>query len=376
MSQRFKKLPLGSVPVTQNKKSYSWPLEVKVLERKKDFIKFKLSIVCLLLFGVYFWFKDINHINIPKVQEVQAESIYKANSIKEILWLEDCRTTQTEEDHIKKWRGSVYAMDIACKKWFKFDVKAPKYFEFYRIKAIKYDEKLGNYIILKHWEYEFVFWHTESARQQKAKDEKIVMWEVWDRVEAWEVIWWTDQSWMSQNEHLHFEVWKDWYNISYKHLLNQEVSYNMEHTYKLRKQRGWYLAEREAMDFIADFEGFRATPYEDGWRYSIWYWTLARSMKDKVTKEEAKRRKMEEVERVMESIYKNHFVKTHNQRIALASALYNKWINSKIANVKNRKTEEWVKSWFLQDWVVKKWSKYEKWLTKRYELTAKKYLEK
>ena len=165
--------------------------------------------------------------------------------------------------------------------------------------------------------------------------------------------------------------------------LTEKEKYNMGKTYALRKQRWWYLWEKEAMDFVSDFEWFRENPYVD-WdgRLSIGYGTRAKWPKDHVTKEEAKQRIMYHIEKLMESVYKNHFVKYHNQRIALVSATYNLGINSSITNVKNRKTDKWVKQrfWKYVKWSIcdKDWCETKKlWgLVKRRNIEANLYLNK
>ena len=290
-------------------------------------------------------------------------------SIQEVLNIDWCRMTQDDDDHMIKWKGSMYAVDISCGEAIK--IYTPKDKEFYRVKTNSYNDKIGDYIILKHWDLEYVFWHTKSDLKK------------WEKVLAGQEIWVTNKSWMSTGYHLHFELWKYWYNISYKHLLGEKERYNMEKTYALRKQRGWYLGEKEAMDFVAWFEWFRSKPYVD-WegRLSIGYGTRAKWINDYVTKEEAKQRIMYHIEWLMESVYKNHFVKSHNQRIALVSATYNLWINSSITKVKNRTTEKWIRQWFSRfvKWSVcnKDWCETKKlWgLVKRRGIEASLYLKK
>lgn len=290
-------------------------------------------------------------------------------SIQEVLNIDWCRMTQDEDSHLIKGNGSMYAVDLSC--WEAIKVFSPKDKEFYRVKTVSFDSKIWDYVILKNGDLEYVFWHTKSELKK------------WDKVEAGSEIWVTNKSWKSTWYHLHFELWKYGYNISYKHLLWEAEKYNMKKTYDLRKQRGWYLGEKEAMDFIAWFEGFREKPYIDWkWRLSIWYGTIAKWPKDRVTKEEAKQRKLHVIEGLMESVYKNHFVKSHNQRIALVSATYNLWINSSITKVKNRTTEKGIRQWFARfvKWSVcnKDWCETKKlWgLVKRRGIEASLYLKK
>ena len=322
-------------------------------------LRFIISIILVFALWLYLFFYK---------EDVKANK-EEFDSIQQILNLDWCRVTQGEESHLEKWHGSMYAFDISC--WEAVKIFAPKDKEFYRVKTVSFDSRIGDYVILKNGDLEYVFWHTKSGLKKG------------DRVESGKEIWVTSISWKSTWCHLHFELWKYGYNISYKHLLWEAEKYNMEKSYVLRKQRGWYLGEKEAMDFIADFEWFRAKPYID-WdgRLSIWYGTKAKWPNDYVTKEEAKQRKIDIVQWLMESVYKNHFVKYHNQRIAIVSATYNLGINSSITKVKNRKTEKWVKEWFgkfvkwsvcWKDWCITKklWG-----LVKRRSIEANLYLNK
>lgn len=335
-------------------------------KRKRRACKLKKQLVhfltlFLILWVMYILLSILWHL---KAEEIKIELIWHTNasefvSVKEYLWLDGCRNIQLEEDHIK--HGWMYGFDVACIRGQTFDVYAPTWKDVYEVRVVWYDSRIGNHVILKHWEYWFVFWHTETLLK------------VGDRVRAGDEIWMVDKSGMTQNYHLHFEVWLHDYNISYKVMYWEEPVYNMENTYKLRKQRGWYVGEEETMDFIADFEGFRECAYDDGNQYSIWYGTISFPW-ECISKQEAKKRKLDEISRLMENVYKNHFVKYHNQRQALVSATYNLGINSSVTKVKERKTEDGIRDWFSQyvkssicDWIC--W-----WLVKRRTIEADLYL--
>lgn len=149
----------------------------------------------------------------------------KENVTPQILkdfYLEDCRITQEEDHHIKEWRGSMYATDIACERWKSFDVKAPSFTGEYTLLKW-YDQRLGNYVSLEYWDYKIIFWHTTTQ----------LKW--WEIVQKWAIIWNTDLSWISQNHHVHIELWRldktEYNNISYSgHLVNEK-------SYKIKKQR-------------------------------------------------------------------------------------------------------------------------------------------
>lgn len=289
---------------------------------------------------------------------------YAATDIYSIKWyldLEHCRTVQEEDEHINNWH--MYAMDIACVRWQSFEVKAPLWKDIYEVRSVWYDDKLWDFVILKHWEYWFVFGHTKSTLKK------------WDRINSSDIIGEVNISGITENYHLHFELWKNDYNISYMEMLWEDTKYNTEYTYKLRKQRWWYLWEAETMDFIADFEWFRECAYPDWKQWSIWYGTKSYSW-ECITKTEAKRRKLDEISRLMEIVYKNYRVDYHNQRMALVSAMYNLWPNSSITEVVNLKTEKSIKKHFNKYvyWVID-WEKVKLWgLVTRRDIEADLYL--
>lgn len=286
-------------------------------------------------------------------KQMTTKTTKQFTSIKEILWFDWCKTIQTEEQHILKWHWSVFAMDVRCTKWVSDKVYAPLWKDVYKIEEIWFDKRLWNYIILKHAEYRFVFWHTETG------------FKVWDKVKAWTHIGNTDKSWTSENFHLHFELWKNDYNISYKEMLWENTLFNMEHTYDLRKQRWWYIELQDTMNWLKDLEWFRSCPYPDNNRYSIGYGTISKKGNACITKEQAIELKRWNVDDILRVVYQNYFVPYHNQRIALASMLYNRWKNSRIVRFHYRKTESWMKA-YLKEFIKHNTSeKYVKWITKR-----------
>lgn len=153
---------------------------------------------------------------IAKYYPLDSWFVYIPQVLKD-FYLEGCRITQDEDHHVKKWQGSIYATDIACEQWRSFDVRAPSFTWQYKLSKW-YDEKLWNYVRLEYWEYDIIFWHTITR----------LMWGeiVW----KWAIIWNTDISWISQNYHVHIELWSWDNNISYNGRVN-------EYSSKLIKQR-------------------------------------------------------------------------------------------------------------------------------------------
>jgi len=241
-----------------------------------------------------------------------------------------CRITQGEKSHLKKGNGSMYAIDIACIRGKKFDVKAPKFKPYYILEKRWYDDKLWNYLVLRHWKNRYVFWHTTSSLEEGVK------------VVNNQIIGQTNISWISTNYHLHFELWEEDKNISWKN----EVA---PKSFKLIKQRKWEklmgikeieVNPKNELDEIAKFiikwEGFRNKAYCDNlikqgnkwikycptWkeRFAIGYGT--KSYKGEVISQKEGYRRLKET--IMKN-YKlvNNGCYTLNQKKAILSYMYN-----------------------------------------------------
>lgn len=158
------------------------------------------------------------------------------------FYLEDCRITQEEDHHIKEWRGSMYATDIACEKWKSFDVKSPRLNKEYKLHKKSYDSKLWNYIIITDWETNILFWHTETQLKE------------WDIILEWAIIGNTDLSWISQNYHVHIEIWKRnwmvwyWYNSSYDWKKINEKSEELLEQRKPKPDQVYYFTHYDPGD--------------------------------------------------------------------------------------------------------------------------------
>ena len=132
--------------------------------------------------------------------------------ISSILWvlgLDSCSIKQHEDGHFQKDRGHVFATDIACERGKSFTVSAPQWKKSYIVKSVGNDKRLGNYIVLSNWVYLFVFGHTQSPHK------------VWDTVYAGNQIGYTDDSGIATNVHLHFELWRQGYNITHDEMLGR-----------------------------------------------------------------------------------------------------------------------------------------------------------
>lgn len=276
-------------------------------------------------------------------------------SLSEILWLGNCRTVQTEDSHVTQKRWHVYATDIACEVGKSFTVSAPLWKKSYHVIAVGKDSKIGNYIVLENGNYRFVFGHTVSPQK------------VGDTVIAGTQIGYTDKSGIAENIHLHFELWRDGYNITADEMLGKGSRWNDQYSFRLLVQRGWYSGIRDAIDFITSFEGFREESYEDpkgSGRWSIGYGTYSKWPGEKITREEAKKRIYSKVFDNMDFIYRNRLALTPNERIATSSFFYNLGTGrpEMIEALKKRDMKSLEKLWKSY---INKGSIYEGWLLKR-----------
>lgn len=292
--------------------------------------------------------------------------IRSTESILGVLGLDTCRIVQDEDSHVTLKRGHVYATDIACERWQSFTVSAPQWKKSYTVKAVWYEKRIGNYIVLESKNYMFVFWHTNSPQK------------VGDIIPAWTQIWYSDKSGVAENIHLHFELWRDGYNITSDEMLWKWSRWNDEYSFKLLTQRSWYTGVNDAINFIASFEWFQDTSYEDpkgSWRWSIGFWTIASGPWEKITREVAKKRIYTKVFQNMEFIYKNRLALSWNERIAISSFFYNLWTwrPEFISAMKTRDFWKMKASWMQY---VSPGSIYEDWLTKRRAKEWSKFISK
>lgn len=231
-----------------------------------------------------------------------------------MLGLDSCRIVQDEDSHVTKEHGHVYATDIACEIGKSFTVSAPSWKKEYVVAGVGKDIRLGNYIILKNSNYLFVFGHTESPHK------------VGDKIPAGSQIGYSDKSGIAQNVHVHFELWRDGYNITADEMLGKGSRWNDKYSFRLLLQRGWYSGLDDAINYITSFEGFRDESYEDpkgSGRWSIGFGTFASGPGEKISKDLAKKRIYTKVLGNMDFIYQNRLAVTWNQRIALSSFFYN-----------------------------------------------------
>lgn len=240
------------------------------------------------------------------------------------LWW--CRITQDEDSHLKQGNWSMFAYDIACIRWQSFKVYTPNYFDRYVIEYIGKDKRLWDFLILRHWDYRFLYWHTYTE------------FNVWDRFNKWQILGKVNKSWISQNYHLHIELWRNNNNIKFQRLYEQELVIN-DKSFDLRLQRN-LVSPKEInqliLDYIASFEWLRLEAYEDWpWRYSIWYWT--KSFKwERITEEEARKRARIVIQSIRERYWL--FDLDLNKQKAIVSFVYNIWSLTSRQN------------WLLQNW--------------------------
>jgi len=290
------------------------------------------------------------------------------NSILRDLNLNNCRITQDEDSHIKKGNGSMYAIDIACVRWKEFSVYTPNNRNIYLLEKIWYDKRLWNFIVLRHWDLRWVYWHTTTNLHE------------WYVFKWWELLWKTNISWISQNYHLHIELWAYKSNIRFDYLKTKKPTFNPK-SFDLRMQRN-IVSPREInekiLDFIDDFEGVHLKAYWDISYWSVWYGTHSYKW-EVITLQQAKDRARIEIQSIRErySLYKYSL----NTQKAIVSFVYNIW---SLTNGQQRKLKNWYYralwndfkqyNWFFKrdkNWnyiLDENWNKIKvilKWLVKR-----------
>jgi hypothetical protein len=139
------------------------------------------------------------------------------------------RITQTEDEHVKQWNGSMYAIDIVTESWHAY---FPKKYQEYFIVHIGSDSRIWNYIIIRHGNERWVYWHTVTSRSK---------WEYVQSTWANNILWQSNKSWLSTAKHIHIEKWlcpdkeskmKDCQNVS-------STGQVAERNNALKAQRGW-----------------------------------------------------------------------------------------------------------------------------------------
>lgn len=267
------------------------------------------------------------------------------NPILNKLGLSNCRITQTEEEHIKEWNWSMFAYDIACIRWKSFEVYALNFKDSYTIKKVWYDSIIWNHVVISNGDISIVYAHTISEFKEG------------DEIKSWQVLGYTDISWVSQNYHLHIELWKGDENISWSYVFGNWIFRNSK-SEKLILQRSTTKEvvkfetiisrdiDQKAFDFIVWWEGnvqlkafcddyykvdwkLIRKAWKDCWRWAIWYWTLSYRW-EVITEEEAERRMKEYLGNIIEKIPSCW---TENQRLAILDYQYQFGTYSKDINI-------------------------------------------
>lgn len=174
-------------------------------------------------------------------------------TIQESFWLPDCRITQGESEHHEKESGHILAIDIACVKDELFWVFAPRTHEEYEVAYIGTDKRLWTYTVLKNGDTRYIYGHTDNGLASIDKN---------DKVKSWQLIGFTNLSWISTNYHVHVEKWIGKNNVS---MVDGRVN---EFSKKLCDQREWEFCQDkvEMVKKRHDLEKFYFTHY-DLWDY-------------------------------------------------------------------------------------------------------------
>ena len=273
------------------------------------------------------------------------------------LNLEWCRIVQSEDEHIKKNRWSVYATDVACIRWKSFDAYS---INWGTISYIWEDSRLWTFVILKQGNVEWVYWHTQTSLK------------VGTEINKWDVIGQTNVTGISQNYHLHFETWIDGMNVK-----TEDWSIVNDKSLKLKMQRNLLTKEdtdkqdvpwnvkpndnAEILRFIANFEWKHLQSYWDFTHYSIGYGTPSFKWEE-IDDEEADRRAIERIQKIKN--YYNLNSLSLNRQKALVSFIYNIWSLNKEQQwlLKNDYIKALANN--MKQYQFSKWKKLG-WLTKR-----------
>ena len=271
--------------------------------------------------------------------------------------LNNCRVTQNEDSHIKKGNGSMYAYDIACIRWRSFEVYTPTNRNIYILEKKGYDKRLGNFIVLKHWDLRWVYAHTITDLNEL------------DVLKGGQLLGKTNISWISQNYHLHVELWAYKSNIKFDYLNTKIPTFNPK-SFDLRLQRNIVSAREKnekILDFIAKFEWLELQAYDDWKQYSIWYGTYSYRW-EVITKQQAKDRARIKIQSIREKYNLDRY--SLSIQTAVVSFAYN--IGS-LTKDQLRLLENWFykalwNDFKLYNWYYKNWVKIVlSWLVKRRE---------
>lgn len=159
------------------------------------------------------------------------------NVEKQVWWSNKpvSRITQTEDEHVKQWNGSMYAIDLTTESG---DAYFPASYQEYFIVHIGYDSRIGNYIIIRNWKERWVYWHTVTSRS------------AWDYIKTSiknTVLWQYNSSWFATARHVHIERWSCPTKESRMSECNN-VSSQWEvapRNKELKEQRGWVEKKEE-----------------------------------------------------------------------------------------------------------------------------------
>lgn len=317
----------------------------RLLKKYLSVIKFIVSFILWLCFLII-WVLTLGN------NETNA---YDWNKLLNYMNLPDCRITQDEDSHLEKGNWSMYAYDIACIRWRSFEVYAPNYKDIYVVKYIWYDSRIGNYITIKHWDLYFIYWHTQTDLK------------VGTALKPGDLIGRTNLSWLSENYHLHLELWEWNNNISFEYLAWKGSIINPK-SLKLREQRNWLSwveINTYIVEFIRDFEWLRLEAYWDINHWSIWMWTPSYKW-ERITEQEAIKRVRIKIQSIKDR-YNLHNYSLDVQK-AVVSFIYNIWsLNSdQIRLLENWYYKALWNDFKLYNWYYKDWKKIVlRWLQKR-----------
>lgn len=162
-------------------------------------------------------------------------------TLRDVLFLGDCRVSNTKHKFPKD-SITFDAVDIACIKWEAFDVYTPSWKTEYVVEKIGYWTNLGNFIILKHGDYRFVFWHTK-AREWLKEGNRIIL-----GIDDMKIGTTDLSGYQNTNYHVHFELWYKWENINGRFMVG-DTKVAQPDSKKLLDKRKWDFWWKETYYF-------------------------------------------------------------------------------------------------------------------------------
>lgn len=206
---------------------------------------------------------------IAPVPERQGTEGVSDPTLREALNLKDCRFTNAKHKYPRD-NISFQAVDIACNKWESFGVYTPNWKNEYVVTKIGHWTNMGNYIVLKSWDYHFVFGHTVASPDLK----------IGSKLKNNVYIWSTNVSGESTGVHLHFELWEWNSNINGRFMVWDKIIHSPD-SQRLLDKRKWNFSETQTeKKYWEAYEKAITILHREEWLHEMWSDWLIRAYPD------------------------------------------------------------------------------------------------